>query len=171
MPWMTSWKVQKIPRSSRPRLKHGKEVISVPDLLEFADLSNNRPGASSDVTFVSTESSEVSDRLGWAAFIDGFRGKILHVPQATCVVPSFTSQKRPQTRYGVWPQNQLQQLALPPIACSAFAASPALSLGLARFGFRPLPPAATPTFFLNRVVVILLLESSCFGCCQRESCS
>lgn len=72
--------IQKIPHSSRPRLKAGKEVISIPDLSHFADLSD-RPGPSSSVSF-SQDSSLSSDasETGWLAFIDGLRDKILHVP-------------------------------------------------------------------------------------------
>jgi hypothetical protein len=73
--------IQKIPRSSRPRLKAGKEVISIPDLSHFADLSDNRPGPSSSVSFIqdSSLSSDASE-TGWLAFIDGLRDKIQNVP-------------------------------------------------------------------------------------------
>lgn len=73
--------IQKIPHSSRPRLKGGKEGISIPDLSHFADLSDARPGPSSSVGF-SQDSSLSSDasETGWLAFIDGLRDKILHVP-------------------------------------------------------------------------------------------
>ena len=82
--------IQKIPHSSRPRLKAGKGVISIPDLSQFADLSDNGPGpSSSSVTFDSSLSSQDASESGWSAFIDGLRDKILHVP-----IPSagYTSQ-------------------------------------------------------------------------------
>lgn len=75
--------VQKIPHSSRPRIKAGQATISVPDLSQFTDLSDTgAPGSQeSSSAFISSNSSTgTSEMSGWAAFIDGLREKIMHVP-------------------------------------------------------------------------------------------
>eukprot|EP00435_Cladocopium_sp_Y103_P041272 s2939_g11.t1 len=61
--------IQKIPHSSRPRLKAGKGVISIPDLSQFRDLSDNGAGPSSTVTFDSSSSSQDVSESGWWAFM------------------------------------------------------------------------------------------------------
>ena len=67
--------VQKIPRPNRPRLKAGKEMISIPDLSRFADVSEN------SATLMESASSQDSlESSGWTAFIHGLRDKIQHVP-------------------------------------------------------------------------------------------
>ena len=75
--------VQKIPHSSRPRIKAGQATISVPDLSQFTDLSDTgaRGSQESSYAFIPANSSTVSSEMsGWAAFIDGLRKKIMHVP-------------------------------------------------------------------------------------------
>ena len=75
--------VQKIPHSSRPRIKAGQATISVPDLSQFTDLSDTgaRGSQESSYAFIPANSSAVSSEMsGWAAFIDGLREKIMHVP-------------------------------------------------------------------------------------------
>ena len=75
--------IQKIPHSSRPRIKAGQATISVPDLSTFGDLSDTgaRGSQESSYAFISANSSTgTSEMSGWAAFIDGLREKIMHVP-------------------------------------------------------------------------------------------
>jgi len=74
--------VQKIPHSSRPRIKAGQATISVPDLFQFTDLSDTgaRGSQESSYAFISSNSTGTSEMSGWAAFIDGLRKKIMHVP-------------------------------------------------------------------------------------------
>ena len=75
--------VQKIPHSSRPRIKAGQATISVPDLSQFADLSDTgaRGSQESSYAFISASSSTVTSEIsGWAAFIDGLQEKIMHIP-------------------------------------------------------------------------------------------
>lgn len=74
--------VQKIPHSSRPRIKAGQATISVPDLSQFTDLSDTgaRGSQESSYAFISANSTGTSEMSGWAAFIDGLRKKIMHVP-------------------------------------------------------------------------------------------
>ena len=75
--------VQKIPHSSRPRIKAGQATISVPDLSQFTDLSDTgaRGSQESSYSFISSNSSTVTSEMsGWAAFIDGLQEKIMHVP-------------------------------------------------------------------------------------------
>ena len=74
--------VQKIPHSSRPRIKAGQATISVPDLSQFTDLSDTgaRGSQESSCAFISGSSTGTSEMSGWAAFIDGLQKKIMHVP-------------------------------------------------------------------------------------------
>ena len=75
--------VQKIPHSSRPRIKAGQATISVPELWQFTDLSDTgaRGSQESSYAFISANSSTATSEMsGWAAFIDGLRKKIMHVP-------------------------------------------------------------------------------------------
>ena len=74
--------VQKIPHSSRPRIKAGQAIISVPDLSQFTDLSDTgaRGSQESSYALISANSTGTSEMSGWAAFIDGLRKKIMHVP-------------------------------------------------------------------------------------------
>ena len=75
--------VQKIPHSSRPRIKAGQATISVPDLSQFTDLSDTgaRGSQESSYSFISASSSTVTSEIsGWAAFIDGLQEKIMHIP-------------------------------------------------------------------------------------------
>lgn len=77
--------VQKIPRASRPRLKAGKEILEVPDLAQFGDISDNgrheswKSGISTPEPSVSVADSGTSERCG-QAFMEGLREKIIYVP-------------------------------------------------------------------------------------------
>ena len=75
--------VQKIPRASRPRLKAGKKILEVPDLAQFADISDNgrheswKSGISTPEPSVAD--SGTSERCG-LAFMESLREKIIHLP-------------------------------------------------------------------------------------------
>ena len=75
--------VQKIPRASRPRLKAGKEILEVPDLAQFADISDNGRHESwkSGISTLepSNADSGTSERCG-QAFMESLREKIIHLP-------------------------------------------------------------------------------------------
>ena len=74
--------VQKIPRASRPRLKAGKKILEVPDLAQFADISDGRheswkSGISTPEPSVAD--SGTSEHFG-RAFMESLRDKIIYVP-------------------------------------------------------------------------------------------
>ena len=74
--------VQKIPRASRPRLKAGKKILEVPDLAQFADISDGcheswKSGISTPEPSVAD--SGTSERFG-RAFMESLRDKIIYVP-------------------------------------------------------------------------------------------
>ena len=75
--------VQKIPRASRPRLKAGKKILEVPDLAQFADISDSGRHESwkSGISTLepSVADSGTSERCG-LAFMESLREKIIHLP-------------------------------------------------------------------------------------------
>ena len=118
--------VQKIPHSSRPRIKAGQATISVPDLSMFGDLSDTgaRGSQESSYALISSNSSTVhSETSGWAAFIDGLREEIMHIPLGPLNVRhGFIHEPEetpitPRSVATIWAGQLGNQPALVPVIC------------------------------------------------------